>query len=102
MGRDACEICGYQSQLGAIEKHHIIPIEVTEEAGIQKSQTVDLCCNCHREVHAWYSAKVMDIAYDPASQRFKDKSSLETVKAFQAAFNSFSKYKNEQKKLTER
>ena len=102
MERNTCEICGYQSQLGAIEIHHIIPTEVTEEAGMQRSQTVVLCCNCHREVHTWYSAKVTDTAYDTASQRFKDKSSLEIVKAYQHAFDSFAKYKNEQKKSTEK
>lgn len=46
----------------------------------------------------WYSTKVMDMAYDPATKRFRAKSSLEMVKEYQSAFNSFAKYKSEQKK----
>jgi len=95
---ETCELCGYRSQLGDIEKHHIVPVEVTEQAGMPQSQTLRLCSNCHREVHKWYSAKVWDMAYDPATKRFRAKSYPEMVKEYQSAFNSFVKYKNEQKK----
>ena len=60
---ETCELCGYQSQLGAVEKHHIIPNEVTEQAGIPKSQTVRMCCNCRRELDTWYSGKVVKMIY---------------------------------------
>jgi len=93
-----CELCGYRSQLGDIEEHHTIPVEVTEQAGMPPSQTLRLCSNCHREVHKWYSAKVSDIAYDLTTKRFKAKSYPEMVEEYQSAFNHFVKYKNKQKK----
>ena len=99
MERESCEVCGYRSQLGAIEKHHILPTEVTEEAGVPASQTLRLCSNCHREVHTWYSIKVMNMVYDSAAKQIRDRSSLEMVKEYQAAFNSFVKHKNEPGKL---
>ena len=99
MRRETCEICGYLSQLGAIEKHHIIPTAVTEQAGMPESQTVGLCSNCDREVHIWYSGKVTDVAYSPSAKQFRPKSWPEMVKEYQAAFNSFAKFKKQQKKV---
>ena len=97
MRKDICEVCGGKSDPGAMESHHIVPKEVTEEAGIQDSQSLSLCRNCHREVHTWYSANVTDTVYDSRTKRFKQKSSLEMVKGYLSAFNSFVKRKNEQK-----
>jgi len=103
MEDESCELCGFASQLGAVEKHHIVLIEVTGQAGMPKSQTIKLCCNCHREVHTWYSTKVIDKVYDPEVLRFRARSWLEMVKEYQAAFNSFVKYKKEhEKKQAER
>ena len=100
MREETCEICGYQSQLGAIEKHHIVPTSVTEQSGIPLSQAVRLCCNCHREVHTWYSMKGRDMAYDPKAKQFLAKSGLEMVKEYQSVFSSFVKYKKEPKRQT--
>ena len=98
MGEKICELCQYESELGATEKHHVVPTGVTEQAGIPESKIVRLCCNCHREVHTWYSAKVVNLAYDPGAKRFKVKSWLEMVKEYQSAFDGFMRYKKEQKK----
>jgi len=93
-----CEVCGCKSDLRTMESHHIVPIEVTAEAGISESQSLSLCCNCNREVHTWYSANVTDITYDSKIKRFRKKSSLEMVKEYQSAFNGFVKHKDEQKR----
>lgn len=100
MKEETCEICGYQSQPGAIEKHHIVPTDVTVPSGMPASQLVKLCCNCHREVHAWYSMKVRSMAYDTKAKQFLDKSGLEMVKEYQSVFNRFVKYKKEMKPPT--
>ena len=101
MRGETCELCGYQSQLVAMEKHHIVPTDITEHSGMPASQAVRLCCNCHREVHTWYPMKVRDMAYDSRAKQFRPKSGLEMVKEYQTAFNSFVKYKKEPKRQVE-
>ncbi|MBA7702465.1 hypothetical protein ES703_111233 [subsurface metagenome] len=64
-----------------------------------ESATMSLCCNCHYELHAWYRMKVTNMSYDPDIKRFRDKSWDENVGDYEAAFNSFNKYKNEQRKI---
>ncbi len=98
MKKKSCEVCGYESDLAAIENHHIIPTEVTEEAGMPRSRTVRLCCNCRREVDTWYRARVAPMAYDSATKRFRTKSYSEMVKEYQSAFDSFMKYKKASRK----
>ena len=98
MGKETCELCGYESEVGSIEKHHVVPREVMEQAGLPESRVVRLCCNCHRELHRWYSTKVADVNYDSETKRFRAQSWLEMVKEYQPAFDSFVKYKEEQKK----
>ena len=98
MRKDTCEVCGFKSDLGIIESHHIVPTEVTEEADISESQSLSLCCNCHREVHTWYSANVTDITYDSKTKRFRKKSSLEMVKEYQDVFKGFVDYKKKKSK----
>ena len=102
MEKETCEVCGYESDLGAIESHHIVPTQVTEEAAMPRSQTVKLCCNCHREVDTWYRAKVTHMAYDPVTKQFRAKSYPEMVKEYQSAFDSFVKYKKTRKKRIKR
>lgn len=97
---EACEVCGYVSHLGAVAKHHLIPKNVTEEAGIPKSGTVNLCCNCHFELHAWYRMKVTDTVYDPGAKRFTDKSWDEKVKEYKSVFRAFKQYKQEQRRIS--
>jgi len=43
--------------------------------------------------------KVANVAYDPDTKRFRDKSWDEKVRDYEAAFNSFNKYKSEQRKI---
>ena len=94
-----CEICGYASQLGAVAQHRLIPEDVTKQAGMPKSKTVSLCCNCHFELDAWYRKKVSDEVYDPKNKRFREKSWEEQVKDYESAFSEFKKYKGEPRKL---
>ena len=98
MRKQNCEVCGCVSDVGTIEEHHVVPVKFTEQAGIPESQAVRLCYNCHREVHDWYSAKVIGMAYDPKTKQFRDKSSLEMVKEYQVEFNRFVNYKRGQRK----
>ena len=98
MARETCELCRYSYKSAAMEDHHIVPTQITEEAGMPESQTIRLCPNCHQEVHSWYESKVAHKSYDLATKRFRDKSSLEVIKEYQSTFHSFSTYKQEQRK----
>ena len=98
MGGETCELCGFVSKLWAIETHHIVPKELTLQAGMPDSATVTLCNNCHREVHTWYSKKVFDMTYDTTTKRFRPKSLVEMVKEYEAAYRVFAKYKKGQPK----
>lgn len=93
MKEESCELCGYSSRLGTIEKHHIVPTEITEQAGMPHSPTIRLCANCHREAHTWYSIKVADTAYHPETKRFEPKPFSEQIKDYKSAFNTFREYK---------
>ena len=97
MGKETCEFCGCRSELGTIEKHHIVPTKVTEQAGVPESATIGLCSNCHREVHTWYSENVFDMAYNPEIKRFRQKSPVEMVKEYEAAYRVFAAYKKAQR-----
>lgn len=100
MRKERCELCGCRIELGSIERHHVVPTMVTEQAGLPESRTLRLCSNCHREAHTWYSAKVSDMAYEPETKRFRAKSWVEMVKEYNSAFNSFTKYKKKRTKQT--
>ena len=93
MRKETCHICRHVPRPIAIEPHHIIPTQVTEQAEIPESITVNLCHNCHREVHTWYSMKVLDTTYDLATKRFKTKPWNERAKDYESAFKNFKKYK---------
>jgi hypothetical protein len=77
-----------------MEWHHIVPVDVTQSAGVAESQTLRLCGDCHREAHSWYMAKVHHSEYDVGLRRFRSKSFLEMVREYQAAFSSFASYKD--------
>ena len=97
----SCEVCGHVSHLGAVAPHHIIPKNVTKQAGMPESNTVNLCNNCHLELHAWYRMKVDEIGYDSKAKRFKAKPRNERIKDYESAFRSFKNYKDEQRKKQE-
>ena len=98
MRKERCELCGYRIEHGRIERHHVVPTHVTEQAGLPESQTLRLCRNCHREAHAWYLANVIDVAYNPESKRFITRSLLEMAKEYGSVFNSYMKYKKKRTK----
>jgi hypothetical protein len=75
--------------------HHIVPTEVTTDAGIPESQTVRLCQSCHAEAHSWYLARVRHTEYDAGSKRFRTKSYLEMVPEYQAAFSSLVRHRED-------
>jgi hypothetical protein len=98
MGEEICEICGYRSQLGAIEKHHAIPREITESAGNPESTTVKMCLNCRLELDKWYSSEVAKMVFDTMAQQFRYRTPLEMLREYQAAFDGFVNYKKRQSK----
>ena len=93
MVEEPCALCGQASQLSALERHHIVPRELTSQAGIPDSVAVTLCSNCHREAHAWYSKKVFDMTYDTMAKHFKLKPVDDMVKEYEVAFGNFTQYK---------
>ncbi|MFC2036273.1 HNH endonuclease signature motif containing protein [Chloroflexota bacterium] len=93
MGKMTCELCGCNSGLEIIEKHHIVPLEFTEMTGIAESKVVELCRNCLRDLNRWYSFKVTDMVYDTDIKRFRTKSWLEMVKEYETAYSSFTEYR---------
>ena len=97
MAKETCELCGYRSNLGTIEKHHIVPVTVTEQAGMPESATVRLCSNCQREVNIRYSHDVFDMAYDAGTKQFEQKSVNELIKEYEAAYKVFATYKRGQR-----
>ncbi len=93
MAEETCDLCGYASILGAVEECSIVPNEITRAAGMPKSQTIRMCCNCRRELHAWFSAKVAKMVYDIGMQRFRYRTHTEMVKEYQSVFNAFVDYR---------
>jgi 5-methylcytosine-specific restriction endonuclease McrA len=94
VAKETCKVCNNVVDPDDMEKHHIVPKNVTDEAGIPESQAVRLCSDCHEAVHNWYTARVHHTEYDPDTKRFRAKSSLEMVREYQAAFTAFVNYKN--------
>ena len=91
----ACDTCGRKIDLGWAEKHHIIPIEVTQQAGLPESRIATLCHDCHHELHSWYSVKVAPMAYNTKAKRFETKSWLGLSKEYESTFNSCIRPKRE-------
>jgi len=98
MGEETCEVCGYRSQLGAIAKHSIVPNEVIEQSGMSKPEIINICANCRLELSKWYSVEVNKMVYDEKDQRFRDRTPVEIVEEYRAAFKGFKGYKK--KKIT--
>jgi len=98
MKTKACEICRSKIEFGQIEKHHIVPVRLTQKAGIPESRILTLCHNCHQELHRWYSAKVAGVSYNTKTKLFETRSHLEMCREYESTFDSFVKYKREQMK----
>lgn len=93
MAKMTCQVCGRRFDSANLVNHHVVPVEVTTDAGIPESQILQLCADCHHEAHTWYTAKIRRREYDTQTKRFRQKSYLEMVKEYQTAFSSFAKYK---------
>jgi DNA segregation ATPase FtsK/SpoIIIE-like protein len=52
-----------------------------------------MCCNCRRELDAWFSAKVAKMVYDIGMQGFRCRTHTEMIKEYQSVFNAFVEYK---------
>jgi len=99
MARGSCELCGCRIELRTVEKQHIVPTRVTEQAGLPESPSIRLCSNCYKELDTWYSQNVFDMAYDPGTKRFRQKSAVELVEEYESAYKVFATYKKGQREL---
>jgi len=99
MGKDRCEICGYEDEPGTLKKYHVIPQEIMEQAGIKRTKIRKLCQNCQDELNKWYSTNISDITYDTGIQRFRTKSPQEMLREYEVAYQAFTRYKKEQQKI---
>jgi len=97
VARQTCQVCGRRRTPATMKQHHVVPTEVTEEAGIAESQTLQMCADCHQEAHHWYQTKVARTTYDPGTKRFRPRTGLELVREYHATFSSFLNYKAEQR-----
>jgi len=93
MAEETCDLCGYTSILGAVEECSIVPNDIARAAGMPKSQTIRMCCNCRRELDTWFSAKVAKMVYDIGMQRFRCRTHTEMIKEYQSVFNTFVDYR---------
>ena len=68
----ACEVCGYDEYIAALEFHHINPEEKDFQINKYKNSSVDklrpeinkcvvLCSNCHRIEHSIHKVKVLEV-----------------------------------------
>jgi hypothetical protein len=99
MEKKACQLCGGEVEPEAVVKHYVVPKEIMEQAGIQRSKIVRLCPNCYEELQRWYTAKVADMTYDTEIKRFRAKSPLEMVKEYKIAYQRFARYKKGQQRI---
>ena len=97
MTDEICEVCGYRSLLGAVERHQVIPNDITEQAAITDYPTLAICRNCRRELETWYSAKVAKMVYDAGLPQFRYRTAIEMVKEYESVFKGFIDYKRKQK-----
>ncbi len=93
MRKGACDLCGCEIEPETVVIHSVVPLEVTAQARMSDSRTVNLCANCHDEVEAWYLKRVSSATYDWGSKRFIPKSPADMVKEYEAAYIAFVKYK---------
>ncbi len=93
MVRETCELCGCNSELGTLEKHHIVPVEITQQAGFPESKVVELCRSCIQELNRWNRLKVRDMVYDASIKRFRPKSLPEMVKEYEISYRAFGECK---------
>ncbi|MFC1919030.1 hypothetical protein ACFLWW_03570 [Chloroflexota bacterium] len=97
MRNKTCELCGHEAAPGAIEKHNIVPAEILEQAGIQRTKIVRLCSNCRLELNRWNLTRIADMTYDTKVKQFRAKPPQEMVKEYEVAYRLFAKYKKGQR-----
>jgi len=95
--QDVCESCGCVTEPGTAQTLHIVPIEVTQKAGMPHSATVVLCSNCYTEIGTWYAKRVSTLVYKPETKRFEHKSSVEMVREYENICKAFFDYRKRQR-----
>jgi len=101
MGSESCQACGREVPPEALVRQHIVPENITLQAGMPCPRTEALCLTCSDELHNWYSKKVSDMTYDAGTKRFIPKSPAELVKEYEAAYHAFVAYKKRLHKTAE-
>jgi hypothetical protein len=94
--KGTCEVCGYKSELWSMQRHNIVPKELTRKTGMSESGTVGLCSNCLTELYDWYSKKVSNMSYDPITKRFGPRCLFGMINEYNTAYKLFVEYKKRQ------
>ena len=93
MAEEICDICGYRSYLGAVQKHQIIPGNITCAANVSEPQTIKMCYNCRRELDMWYSIKIVEMTFDAKVPCYRYKTPLELLEHYRKVFAGFKNHK---------
>jgi heterodisulfide reductase subunit B len=93
----SCQLCGNEVDSNEIEKHYIVPKEITEQARRRRAKIVRLCPKCGADLRKWYAARIADTTYDDQIQRFRAKLPEEMVREYEGAYNRFAKLKKGQR-----
>ena len=93
MGKETYELCGCSSEFGTLEKHHIVPVEITQPVAFPESKVVTLCRNCLQELNRWNKIKVRDMVYDARIKQFRAKSPLKIVREYETSYRVLVEYK---------
>jgi hypothetical protein len=57
-----CALCGRDTPPDRVEKHHLYPRSKRKKKEVPKGkagETVELCCDCHGQIHRLFSTKEM-------------------------------------------
>ena len=93
----SCQLCGNEVESNVIEKHYIVPKEITEQARRRRARIVRLCPKCGIDLRQWYATKIADKTFDAQIKRFRDKLPEEMVREYEGAYNRFARYKKGQR-----
>jgi len=86
--KESCDVCGVKNRAD-MRRHHVVPPEISREAGLPCPRTVILCPDCHHKLLAWRGARVFNMKYDAGAGRFVARSPGEMVKEHEAAYRAF-------------
>ena len=97
MAKDKCEVCGQKGSIGFTRPHEIVPRDVTIQAELPPSETIELCNGCLLELQDWNERMVSTLGYDEETKSFEHQSPLEMGREYKSAYDTFKRYKSAKK-----